>query len=92
MVAQCPIQPNSSFTYRFSVPGQEGTLWWHAHTSFLRATVYGAFIIRPKRGNSYPFPAPDQEVPIVLGNRCAVPHFAVLAKSISCRRGHKVRF
>ncbi|TVU36495.1 hypothetical protein EJB05_18431 [Eragrostis curvula] len=67
MVSQCPIQPNSSYTYRFSVPGQEGTLWWHAHSSFLRATVYGAFIVRPRPGNSYPFPAPDKEVPIVLG-------------------------
>jgi FtsP/CotA-like multicopper oxidase with cupredoxin domain len=68
LVSQCPIQPSGSYTYRFSVPGQEGTLWWHAHSSFLRATVYGAFIVRPRAGNSYPFPAPDQEVPIVLGN------------------------
>ncbi|KAL6616382.1 hypothetical protein ACP70R_038652 [Stipagrostis hirtigluma subsp. patula] len=67
MVTQCPIQPNSSYTYRFSVAGHEGTLWWHAHSSFLRATVYGAFIVRPRSGNSYPFPAPDKEVPIVLG-------------------------
>jgi hypothetical protein len=70
MVSQCPIQPSGSYTYRFSVPGQEGTLWWHAHSSFLRATVYGAFIVRPRAGNAYPFPAPDMEVPIVLGNRC----------------------
>jgi laccase len=68
MVTQCPIQPNSSYIYRFNVTGQEGTLWWHAHSSFLRATVYGAFIIRPRNGNAYPFPMPDQEVPIVLGN------------------------
>ncbi|PAN27572.1 hypothetical protein PAHAL_5G089100 [Panicum hallii] len=67
MVSQCPIQPSGSYTYRFSVPGQEGTLWWHAHSSFLRATVYGAFIVRPRAGNAYPFPAPDMEVPIVLG-------------------------
>ncbi|WVZ68160.1 hypothetical protein U9M48_017133, partial [Paspalum notatum var. saurae] len=67
LVTQCPIQPGSSYTYSFSVPGQEGTLWWHAHSSFLRATVYGAFIIRPRSGNAYPFPAPDKEVPIVLG-------------------------
>nr|CAB3474824.1 unnamed protein product [Digitaria exilis] len=67
MVSQCPIQPSTSYTYRFSVPGQEGTLWWHAHSSFLRATVYGAFIVRPRAGNAYPFPAPDKEVPIVLG-------------------------
>ncbi|XP_062226207.1 laccase-7-like [Phragmites australis] len=67
MVTQCPIQPNSSYTYRFNVPGQEGTLWWHAHSSSLSATVHGAFIVRPRRGNTYPFPAPDKEVPIVLG-------------------------
>uniref|UniRef100_A0ACD5VTY4 Uncharacterized protein n=4 Tax=Avena sativa TaxID=4498 RepID=A0ACD5VTY4_AVESA len=67
MVTQCPIQPNSSYTYRFNVTGQEGTLWWHAHSSFLRATVYGPLIIRPRNGSAYPFPAPDQEVPVVLG-------------------------
>ena len=67
-VTQCPIQPNSSYTYRFNVTGQEGTLWWHAHSSFLRATVYGPLIIRPRNGSAYPFPMPDQEVPVVLGN------------------------
>lgn len=46
---------------------QEGTLWWHAHVSTLRATVHGALIIRPRSGNSYPFPKPDKEVPILLG-------------------------
>lgn len=87
MVTQCPIQPSSSYTYRFSVPGQEGTLWWHAHSSFLRATVYGAFIIRPRRGNAYPFPAPDKEVPIVLGNRC---RSCISHKPVG-DRGHKRR-
>ncbi|VAH81825.1 unnamed protein product [Triticum turgidum subsp. durum] len=67
MVTQCPIQPNGSYTYRFNVTGHEGTLWWHAHSSFLRATVYGPLIIRPRNGTAYPFPAPDQEVPVVLG-------------------------
>ncbi|CAO2182334.1 unnamed protein product [Urochloa humidicola] len=84
LVSQCPIQPSGSYTYRFSVAGQEGTLWWHAHSSFLRATVYGAFIVRPRAGNAYPFPAPDQEVPIVLGewwnrNVVDVENDAVLA-------------
>ncbi|KQK10592.1 laccase-7 [Brachypodium distachyon] len=67
MVTQCPIQPNSSYAYRFNVTGQEGTLWWHAHSSFLRATVYGALIVKPRNGSAYPFPTPDQEVPLVLG-------------------------
>ncbi|KAI3470927.1 hypothetical protein Pfo_027590 [Paulownia fortunei] len=56
-VTQCPIRPGGSYTYRFTIQGQEGTLWWHAHSSWLRATVYGALIIRPKEGDSYPFPS-----------------------------------
>ncbi|KAL4347625.1 hypothetical protein GQ457_17G006940 [Hibiscus cannabinus] len=67
MVTQCPLRPGTRYTYRFKIIKQEGTLWWHAHISKLRATVYGAIIIRPKPGNSYPFPKPYREVPIVLG-------------------------
>ena len=73
-LTQCPIQHSSSYPTRtVSAPGAGGhavavVAHWHAHSSFLRATVYGAFIIRPRRGNAYPFPAPDKEVPIVLGN------------------------
>ncbi|XP_074575671.1 laccase-7-like [Curcuma longa] len=68
MISQCPIRPGRKFTYKFNVTKQEGTLWWHAHTSFLRATVYGALIIRPRRGPAgYPFPKPDYEVPIIIG-------------------------
>ena len=66
MITQRPIQPNQNFTYRFDVAGQEGTLWWHAHVSFLWATVHGAVIIWP-RASSYPFPKPHKEVPIIIG-------------------------
>ncbi|KAL6980766.1 Laccase-3 [Sarracenia purpurea var. burkii] len=66
-VTQCPIRPGGSYTYRFTIENQEGTLWWHAHSSWLRATVYGALIIRPKEGSSYPFPKPNRETPILLG-------------------------
>ncbi|XP_020214302.1 laccase-3 [Cajanus cajan] len=66
-VTQCPIQPGGSYTYRFRIRDQEGTLWWHAHTGFLRATAYGAFIIYPRLGSSYPFSMPKQEYPILLG-------------------------
>ncbi|RZR79581.1 hypothetical protein BHM03_00005315, partial [Ensete ventricosum] len=64
---ECPIRPGNSYTYKFNVTGQEGTLWWHAHVSFLRATVHGALIIRPRGGPARcPFPQPDHEIPIVL--------------------------
>lgn len=66
MITQCPIQPNTTFTYRFDVTGQEGTLWWHSHISSLRATLHGIVIIRPKSG-SYPFQKPDMDVPVIIG-------------------------
>jgi laccase len=68
MITQRPIQPNQNFSYRFDVADQEGTLWWHAHDPFLRATVHGAVIIRPRDSpSSYPFPKPHMEVPIIIG-------------------------
>uniref|UniRef100_A0A2N9IPE6 Laccase n=1 Tax=Fagus sylvatica TaxID=28930 RepID=A0A2N9IPE6_FAGSY len=66
-VTQCPILPGNSYIYKFKITGQEGTLWWHAHSAWLRATVHGALIIHPKSGRSYPFPKPHKEVPILLG-------------------------
>nr|TKS02235.1 hypothetical protein D5086_0000164940 [Populus alba] len=66
-ITQCPIQTGSSYTYDFNVTGQRGTLWWHAHILWLRATVYGAIVIMPQQGTPYPFPQPNMEVPILLG-------------------------
>ncbi|KAF6993188.1 hypothetical protein CFC21_010115 [Triticum aestivum] len=67
MVTQCPFQPGGNYTYSFNVTGQEGTLWWHAHFSFLRATVYGALIILPRGGaKAYPFAKPDKEEQMAL--------------------------
>ncbi|RXI04112.1 hypothetical protein DVH24_038386 [Malus domestica] len=66
-VTQCPIQPGATYTYRFTITDQEGTLWWHAHSRWLRATVYGALIIYPRLGSPYPFPMPKREVPLLLG-------------------------
>ena len=66
-VTQCPIQPGQSYVYNFTINGQRGTLLWHAHITWLRATVYGGIVILPKRGISYPFPKPDKEKIIILG-------------------------
>ncbi|GLJ52116.1 hypothetical protein SUGI_1108480 [Cryptomeria japonica] len=38
-ITQCPIQQGGNYTYRFTIVAKEGTLWWHAHVSWLRATV-----------------------------------------------------
>ena len=61
------MQTGQSYVYDFNVTGQRGTLWWHAHILWLRATVYGAIVILPQPGKPYPFPQPYQETNIVLG-------------------------
>ncbi|XP_014496590.1 laccase-17 [Vigna radiata var. radiata] len=66
-ITQCPIQTGQSFVYNFTIIGQRGTLWWHAHISWLRTTLYGPIVILPKRHVPYPFTQPFREVPIILG-------------------------
>ncbi|KAK9153572.1 hypothetical protein Sjap_001052 [Stephania japonica] len=66
-ITQCPIQPGQSYVYNFTLTGQRGTLWWHAHILWLRATVHGAIVILPKLGVPYPFPKPHNEAVIILG-------------------------
>ncbi|XP_022684582.1 laccase-21 [Setaria italica] len=66
-ITQCPIQPGANFTYRIIFSEEEGTLWWHAHSDYDRATVHGAIVIHPKRGSAYPYLKPHKEIPIILG-------------------------
>lgn len=65
-ITQCPIRGEQSYTYKFTVTDQRGTLLWHAHYGWQRASIYGAFIIYPRM--PYPFTTPIQaEVPIIFG-------------------------
>ncbi|CAN4118142.1 unnamed protein product [Withania somnifera] len=66
-ITQCPIQPGSKFRQTIILSDEEGTLWWHAHSAWARATVHGAIIVYPRPGTSYPFPMPRAEIPIILG-------------------------
>ncbi|EEC67023.1 hypothetical protein OsI_33744 [Oryza sativa Indica Group] len=66
-ITQCPIRPGGNFTYQVILFEEEGTLWWHAHSDFDRATVHGAIVIHPKHGTTFPFNKPDKEIPIILG-------------------------
>uniref|UniRef100_A0A7N0UBE3 Laccase n=1 Tax=Kalanchoe fedtschenkoi TaxID=63787 RepID=A0A7N0UBE3_KALFE len=66
-ITQCPIQTGQSYVYNFTIVGQRGTLWWHAHISWLRSTLYGPIIILPERNVPYPFLKPYREVPIIFG-------------------------
>ncbi|KAK9275770.1 hypothetical protein L1049_023039 [Liquidambar formosana] len=55
-ITQCPIEPRSNFTYEVILSIEEGTLWWHAHSNWTRASVHGAIVVYPTIGTTYPFP------------------------------------
>lgn len=65
-ITQCPIQPGGKFRQKLVLSTEEGTLWWHAHSDWSRATVHGAIIVYPR--SNYPFPKPHAEIPIIFGN------------------------
>jgi laccase len=67
-ITQCPIKPGANFTYDLIFSSEEGTIWWHAHSDWSRATVHGPIIIYPKNGTKYPFSTPDDEFPLVLAS------------------------
>ncbi|XP_019450497.1 PREDICTED: laccase-2-like [Lupinus angustifolius] len=89
-VTQCPIQTNQSYTYNFTIIGQRGTLLWHAHISWLRATIYGPIIILPKHNDPYPFQKPYKEIPIILGEWFNVDPEAVISQALKVGGGPNV--
>ncbi|KAJ8540080.1 hypothetical protein K7X08_026469 [Anisodus acutangulus] len=72
-ITQCPIQTGQNITYVFSLVQQKGTFFWHAHVSWLQATVYGAIVVYPKKGVSYPFKFPYEEHIIILASGGSPP-------------------
>ncbi|KAL6315685.1 hypothetical protein AAG906_005776 [Vitis piasezkii] len=67
-VTQCPIKPGANFTYEIVLSNEEGTIWWHAHSDWSRATVHGPLIVLPELGKGFPFAKPHKAVPIVLAS------------------------
>uniref|UniRef100_A0A1D1YCF8 Laccase n=1 Tax=Anthurium amnicola TaxID=1678845 RepID=A0A1D1YCF8_9ARAE len=89
-ITQCPIQSGRTYVYDFTIVGQRGTLWWHAHASWLRATLYGPIIILPKLGVPYPFGKPYKEVPIVFGEWWNSDTEAVISQALQTGGGPNV--
>ncbi|KAL6184687.1 hypothetical protein ACLB2K_046087 [Fragaria x ananassa] len=47
---------------------EEGTVWWHAHSDWTRASVHGAIVILPAVGTTFPFPKLDEDEVIVIAS------------------------
>ncbi|XP_022735123.1 laccase-14-like [Durio zibethinus] len=67
-ITQCPIKSGGNFTQEINLSTEEGTLWWHAHSDWSRATVHGAIKVFPANGTSYPFDKPDGDQTIVFSS------------------------
>ncbi|KAL2533773.1 Laccase-17 [Abeliophyllum distichum] len=89
-ITQCPIQTGQSYVYNFTITGQRGTLWWHAHISWLRSTVYGPLIILPKHNVPYPFQKPYKEVPIIFGEWFNTDPEAIISQALRTGGGPNV--
>ncbi|KAI4301700.1 hypothetical protein L6164_034951 [Bauhinia variegata] len=89
-ITQCPIQTGQSYVYNFTIVGQRGTLWWHAHISWLRATLYGPIIILPKKNVPYPFVKPYKELPIIFGEWWNNDTEAVISQALQTGGGPNV--
>ncbi|KVH94646.1 Cupredoxin [Cynara cardunculus var. scolymus] len=86
-ITQCPIQTGQSYVYNFTITGQRGTLWYHAHVSWIRTTLYGPIIILPRHNTSYPFVKPYKEVPIMFGEWWKADTEAVINQALQTGAG-----
>ncbi|WOH02724.1 hypothetical protein DCAR_0522113 [Daucus carota subsp. sativus] len=89
-ITQCPIQTGQSYVYNYTIVGQRGTLFWHAHISWLRSTLYGPIIILPKLNVPYPFPKPHKEVPIIFGEWFNADTEAIITQALQTGGGPNV--
>lgn len=65
-VTQCGIPGGGSWTYEFTVAGQRGTFWYHAHTAVQYTDgLYGPIVVRDPEGEMVP--ASDAERIVFLG-------------------------
>ncbi|CAM6125561.1 unnamed protein product [Calypogeia fissa] len=63
-ITMCPLQRGEYFVHNFTAVHEHGTMLWHAHYNWQRATAHGAFIVYPNE--TYPFPQPDHQETLVL--------------------------
>ena len=65
----CPIPPNTNFTYKFQAKDQIGTFTYFPSTQFHKAAGgYGAFNIYQRPRIPVPYPYPDGDFSLLIGD------------------------
>uniref|UniRef100_A0A7N0U1B8 Monocopper oxidase-like protein SKU5 n=3 Tax=Kalanchoe fedtschenkoi TaxID=63787 RepID=A0A7N0U1B8_KALFE len=65
----CPIPPRWNWTYHFQVKDQIGSFYYFPSLNFQKASGgYGGFIINNRAVISVPFPQPDGDIVITIGD------------------------
>ncbi|KAI0035841.1 laccase [Vararia minispora EC-137] len=70
LVLQCPIVPGESFLYRFSVPDQAGTYWYHSHykNQYCDGLRGPLVIYDPRDPNAHLYDVDDESTVITLAD------------------------
>ncbi|PPQ63102.1 hypothetical protein CVT24_005813 [Panaeolus cyanescens] len=78
-ISQCPILPNNSFSYDFSVPNQAGTFWYHSHLSTQYCDgLRGAFVVYdPYDPHKHLYDVDDESTVITLADWYHEPSLAL---------------
>lgn len=78
----CPIPPNSNWTYKFQAKDQIGTFTYFLSTALHRAAGgFGALNINQRSVISIPYPAPSGEFTLLVGD-CYKANHKVSGNSI----------
>ncbi|XP_009140331.1 L-ascorbate oxidase homolog isoform X1 [Brassica rapa] len=71
----CPIQPNSNWTYQFQLKDQIGTYTYFASTSMHRASgAFGALNINQRSVITTPYPTPDGDFTLLVTDWFKMSH------------------
>ncbi|KEH20499.1 putative L-ascorbate oxidase [Medicago truncatula] len=71
----CPIPPNSNWTYKFQVKDQVGTYTYFPSTKIHKAAGgFGGFNIAQRSTIAIPYPAPDGEFTLLVGDWSKTNH------------------
>ncbi|CAN6478191.1 unnamed protein product [Victoria cruziana] len=86
-ITMCGIRPSYNFTYTLIFSEEEGTIWYHAHSDWSRATIHGAIVVYPPNGVLYPYPRPYKEYIVIISEWWTSDVMQVLEDGLVSGRG-----